>query len=1080
MAKSVKIEGLPEFIQVLKKSELLADSQLDKVREKLAGNGAAALDAARLLVKNQLLTKWQASQLLNGFSRFKLGKFTLCDLLGRGELGTVYLAQHEKLGKQVAVKVLSGRFAEEPDVVERFLKEARAAAALDHRNVIQIHDVVTEGPRQMVVMEYVQGQDLKQRVEADGPLECAQAVDFIRQAAEGLGYAHRLGVVHRDVKPANLMVDGQGVVKILDMGVGQLRAAAHGAHENTGEVMLSAISFMSPEQARGREVDPRSDVYSLGGTLYFLLSGRVPYAAQTADERAAMRSSKRPVPLLALRPDLPQQLVEVCERMTSLKPADRYESMEQVVAALAPFSADGTESATSGLVEVAGASTETVESESHGDGDAKPVSTDATDAANSDGTAAARDTAEDEQPAEETAAPANASDSSQSKEDSPAFDWSPEAAKKGDPVQAPKIQIHTGDRSSSSAAPAAFQINTKRRSSKPGSKPAATSTAPDEAGGKLDPSAGKPAGKPAAKNSAADQDDPKKNQPRQPSKTVAAADESAATASDDAKPTASSDRPARSKTWLWVVIGVAAVGFMAMAFGGALAAFLFLRGFSGVEIAQVDAVAETPSEAPADAKSEIDPEDIPYVVPIIGGEPAADEGLPDTAGAVENSAEPTDSVAREAVAGATDVAPSDGETATADTATDSTAATPLVEASDNADAPPGDASTVVTDSGGESTATPVVTTTSDAAASADATPDDGTKPEAGAPAEKAHPAATPRPAAKPKPAVPTFVFEPHVELPPLPGSDESSSSPEPLGKINIGAEDLCFISLSGGNTAARGRTQFDIRNARGGTAPRDWELVVRDATSEAVVATLSLPKDELLFQWTDAAADSAAAEAIRNCALKITAGSEKPQVVALRKPARGESLELDASKPAIEERWVIEAQPDPSAMRIEASLAGHEFVLDPPQPMEAAKGVQWLYVGKVRDESVIVLKLESNVTARNVEMSVRPHIVVPGESPLPLNKATMRRIDVMLAERETLVREVEGLKSNLKNVPAEQRTAAQAFVARKEQAVEALNATAQRLGQLEDVITSLKGARLNIKVIYKSLDGDDVTLLETG
>jgi serine/threonine protein kinase len=333
MAKVKLIETSEKFVAVLERSQLFAPNQLDAIK-KLAETAEDPVQIARALLKNDWLTKWQASQMLSGFYHLTIGKYRLSDQLGKGELGNVYLAENPKLGRKVALKTLSKKHTGDPEIVKRFLNEAKAASALDHRNIVHVHDVSSEGQRHYVVMEYVSGRDLQSRVDADGKLSIADATSFIRQAAEGLQHAHEQNVIHRDVKPANIMVDDQGVVKILDMGVGHLRKPEKSSVENTGELMMSAVAYMAPEHARGQSVDARCDIYSLGSVLYFLLTGRAPFSAKTDAERAKIKASKRPIPLNELRSDTPQPLVDLCNRMMELNPDERFASLADVLAAL--------------------------------------------------------------------------------------------------------------------------------------------------------------------------------------------------------------------------------------------------------------------------------------------------------------------------------------------------------------------------------------------------------------------------------------------------------------------------------------------------------------------------------------------------------------------------------------------------------------------------------------------------------------------------------------------------------------------------------------------------------------------------
>lgn len=333
MAKVKLIETTEKFVLVLERSQLFAPNQLDAIK-KLAETAEDPIQIARALLKNGWVTKWQASQMLSGFYHLTIGKYRLSEQLGKGELGNVYLAENPKLKRKVALKTLSKKFTGDPKLVERFLGEAKAAAALDHRNIVHIHDVTSEGQRHYIVMEYVSGKDLASQIDSDGKLAVEEAVGIVRQVAEGLNYAHGQKVVHRNIKPANIIVDDQGVAKILDIGVGHLRKTNQTGDENTGELMMSALAFMAPEHARGHEVDARGDIYSLGAVLYFLLTGRAPFIAKTDEERAQIKTSGRPLPISELRRDVPQSIVDLCGQMMETKLEDRVALMSDVVSAL--------------------------------------------------------------------------------------------------------------------------------------------------------------------------------------------------------------------------------------------------------------------------------------------------------------------------------------------------------------------------------------------------------------------------------------------------------------------------------------------------------------------------------------------------------------------------------------------------------------------------------------------------------------------------------------------------------------------------------------------------------------------------
>lgn len=335
------IESSAQFLEVLRQSGLL-ESKDFATAEAAAARFADAATLARYLVQKKLLTRWQAGQLLIGRTSFALGKYQLLDLLGRGGMGKVFLARHTMMNRTVALKLISEQWCKDSGALERFLNEARAAAALDHPNLVHAYNVDTEGDRYYMVLEYVEGEDLQRRVESEGPLPVELAADYIRQAAEGLAHAHAKGMIHCDIKPSNLLVNREGVVKILDMGVsrwlGQPGAATSSSDSNQGASadIVGSVDYMAPEQVTQREaVDFRADIYSLGCTFFFLLTGRPPFAEGTLSERIAQHQSGQTPDPRRFRPDTPPELAHLCVRMMAKAPQDRFPSAQEIAEQLA-------------------------------------------------------------------------------------------------------------------------------------------------------------------------------------------------------------------------------------------------------------------------------------------------------------------------------------------------------------------------------------------------------------------------------------------------------------------------------------------------------------------------------------------------------------------------------------------------------------------------------------------------------------------------------------------------------------------------------------------------------------------------
>jgi eukaryotic-like serine/threonine-protein kinase len=261
------------------------------------------------------------------------GRYELEELSGSGGMSRVYRARDRQLGRLVAIKILHERFADDPEHVERFRREARAVARLTHPNIVTVIDRGEADGSQYIVFEHVEGEDLKQLVGRTGPLPPRRVLDLGIDIARALAFAHAHGVVHRDVKPQNVLVR-DAVAKVTDFGIARADDAALGDESTAAGTVLGTGDYISPEQAGGERATERSDVYSLGALLYELLTGCVPYPADSA-VAAATRHATDPVPdVLAARPDTPVRLAAAVERAMAKDPADRFASMDAFLAEL--------------------------------------------------------------------------------------------------------------------------------------------------------------------------------------------------------------------------------------------------------------------------------------------------------------------------------------------------------------------------------------------------------------------------------------------------------------------------------------------------------------------------------------------------------------------------------------------------------------------------------------------------------------------------------------------------------------------------------------------------------------------------
>jgi tRNA A-37 threonylcarbamoyl transferase component Bud32 len=277
-------------------------------------------------------------------------RYRVLGLLGQGGMGAVYRAEHRHMDRPVALKVIHPGLMRDPAAVRRFRQEVRAAARLHHPNIVTAHDADQAGGLHFLVMEYVEGTTLAELVRRRGPLPVPEACEYARQAALGLQHAHERGMVHRDIKPQNLMLTPGGQVKVLDFGLARLPRTPDGSL--AGEVpagpltgagaVMGTADYIAPEQAADpRGADIRADVYALGCTLFHLLAGRPPFPDGTVPEKLARHAGSAFPPVSALRPDVPAGLAAVLARMTARDPADRYQAPAEVAEALAPFCPHG-------------------------------------------------------------------------------------------------------------------------------------------------------------------------------------------------------------------------------------------------------------------------------------------------------------------------------------------------------------------------------------------------------------------------------------------------------------------------------------------------------------------------------------------------------------------------------------------------------------------------------------------------------------------------------------------------------------------------------------------------------------------
>jgi eukaryotic-like serine/threonine-protein kinase len=328
-----------QVLEAAEQSGLIAASSIDDFAGQLTSLSGPEL--TEQLVERKLLTQFQAEQLLRGEAdRCRLGdRYLLCDVLGAGGMGAVFLACDRQRNRNVAVKILPATSVREADAIARFQREARALSELAHPNIIQAYESGRDGDRHFLVMEYAEGKSLGQLLREQGRQPPTRAADFCYQAALGLHHAHSKGLVHRDVKPSNLLLTRDHCVKLLDLGLARF------LQDHVGDATLTIAGsgmgtpdYMAPEQFHdARHADARSDIYSLGCTLYHLIAGCVPFPGTSMSEKFKCHTEQQPQALESFCPDVPAGLVLIVRRMMAKRPEDRFASAHQVGEAVAPF-----------------------------------------------------------------------------------------------------------------------------------------------------------------------------------------------------------------------------------------------------------------------------------------------------------------------------------------------------------------------------------------------------------------------------------------------------------------------------------------------------------------------------------------------------------------------------------------------------------------------------------------------------------------------------------------------------------------------------------------------------------------------
>jgi serine/threonine protein kinase len=342
MAKS-KTESFHEAALL---SSLVSHDELQQAENGLADGGIAAGLAddeqahfvADQLVESQVLSRYQADQILGGRTKFTLGPYIIADWLGQGGMGQVFKATHEVMGREVAVKVLPVDKST-PYAIANFIREIRTQAQLDHPHLVRAHDAGHDGDVHFLVTEFVAGTDLRRLVRTHGPLSVRQAASIIMQAARGLAYAHDKNLIHRDVKPGNIMVTPEGLAKVSDLGLAGFMDATED-DPRSGKIVGTA-DYLSPEQIRTpNSITPSSDIYSLGCTLYYAVTGKVPFPGGSTNDKAHRHLHDHPWHPRRFNSHVTEEFVEVIADMMEKEPSKRIGSAVEVAKRLEAFADD--------------------------------------------------------------------------------------------------------------------------------------------------------------------------------------------------------------------------------------------------------------------------------------------------------------------------------------------------------------------------------------------------------------------------------------------------------------------------------------------------------------------------------------------------------------------------------------------------------------------------------------------------------------------------------------------------------------------------------------------------------------------
>ena len=331
-----------QFLGVVRRSGILSETQLEFWLQRIHRSDPRIQKSAILLSQDlldqKLVTAWQAKKLLSGkYKGFFVGKYKILRHIGSGGMSSVFLAEQSLTGQKRAIKVLPREKLKEKSYLARFYREAQAVASLNHPNIVRVYDVAEDQGIHHMVLEFVRGSDLHSVVSNSGPLDFDLAERCIEQSAHGLAAAHKQQIIHRDIKPANLLLTEDNNIKILDLGLALLKSEdrKNDISAQHHETMMGTVDYLAPEQAvNSHNIDHRADIYSLGCTLYFLLTCKAPFNKGTLAQRIHAHQTQTPEPIRRYRKDCPPHLEQICSKMLAKEPDDRFSGSKEIIEAI--------------------------------------------------------------------------------------------------------------------------------------------------------------------------------------------------------------------------------------------------------------------------------------------------------------------------------------------------------------------------------------------------------------------------------------------------------------------------------------------------------------------------------------------------------------------------------------------------------------------------------------------------------------------------------------------------------------------------------------------------------------------------